>query len=27
MGTRSWLVNYATKEAGGYVDFDYYKVK
>lgn len=25
MGTRSWLVNYATKEAGGYVDFDYYK--
>ena len=27
MGTRSWLVNYATKEAGGYVDFDYYTVK
>ena len=25
MGTRTWLVNYATGEAGGYVDFDYYK--
>ena len=25
MGTRSWLVSYATKEVGGYVDFDYYK--
>lgn len=26
MGTRTWLFNYATKEAGGYVDFDYYKI-
>lgn len=26
MGTRTWLFNYATKEAGGYVDFDYYRV-
>jgi len=26
MGARTWLFNYATKEAGGYVDFDYYKV-
>ena len=26
MGTRSWLFNYATKEAGGYVDFDYYHI-
>lgn len=26
MGARSWLFNYATKEAGGYVDFDYYKI-
>lgn len=26
MGTRTWLTNYATSEAGGYVDFDYYKV-
>lgn len=25
MGTRTWLTNYATSEAGGYVDFDYYK--
>ena len=25
MGTRTWLSSYATKEAGGYVDFDYYK--
>lgn len=25
MGTRTWLVSYATGEAGGYVDFDYYK--
>lgn len=25
MGARTWLTNYATKEAGGYVDFDYYK--
>ena len=27
MGTRSWLFHYATKEAGGFADFDYYKVK
>ncbi len=27
MGARSWLFNYSTKEAGGYVDFDYYKIK
>lgn len=26
MGARTWLFNYATKEAGGYVDFDYYKI-
>ncbi|MCI9411691.1 MAG: family 43 glycosylhydrolase [Eubacterium sp.] len=26
MGTRTFLFNYATKEAGGYVDFDYYKI-
>lgn len=26
MGTRTWLFNYATKEAGGYADFDYYLV-
>lgn len=26
MGTRTWLFNYATKEAGGFVDFDYYKI-
>lgn len=26
MGTRTWLFNYATKEDGGYVDFDYYKI-
>ena len=26
MGTRTWLTNYATSEAGGYVDFDYYKI-
>ena len=26
MGTRTWLFNYATKETGGYVDFDYYRV-
>ncbi len=26
MGTRSWLFCYATKEAGGYAEFDYYKV-
>lgn len=26
MGTRTWLFNYATKEAGGYADFDYYRV-
>lgn len=26
MGTRSWLFTYATKEAGGYADFDYYLV-
>lgn len=26
MGTRSWLFCYATKEAGGYADFDYYLV-
>lgn len=26
MGTRTWLFNYATIEAGGYVDFDYYRV-
>ncbi len=26
MGTRSWLFAYATKEAGGYADFDYYLV-
>ena len=26
MGARSWLFNYATQEAGGYVDFDYYKI-
>lgn len=26
MGTRTWLFNYATEEAGGYVDFDYYHV-
>lgn len=26
MGTRSWLFCYATKEAGGYADFDYYMV-
>ncbi len=25
MGARTWLTSYATKEAGGYVDFDYYK--
>lgn len=25
MGTRTWLTSYATQEAGGYVDFDYYK--
>lgn len=25
MGTRSWLISYATKETGGYVDFDYYR--
>ncbi|MDE6636435.1 MAG: glycoside hydrolase family 43, partial [Lachnospiraceae bacterium] len=25
MGTRTWLAGYATQEAGGYVDFDYYK--
>lgn len=24
MGTRTWLFNYATKKAGGHVDFDYY---
>lgn len=26
MGARTWLFNYATQEAGGYVDFDYYKI-
>ena len=26
MGTRSWLFCYATKEAGGYADFDYYLI-
>jgi len=26
MGTRSWLYCYATKETGGYAEFDYYKV-
>lgn len=26
MGTRSWLFHYATKETGGYVDFDYYLI-
>jgi len=26
MGTRTWLFTYATKEAGGYADFDYYLV-
>lgn len=26
MGTRSWLFCYATEEAGGYAEFDYYKV-
>lgn len=26
MGTRTWLYNYATGEAGGYVDFDYYHI-
>ncbi len=26
MGARTWLSNYATTEAGGYVDFDYYKI-
>ena len=25
MGARTWLSNYATSSAGGYVDFDYYK--
>ena len=25
MGARSWLSYYATQEAGGHVDFDYYK--
>lgn len=25
MGSRTWLSSYATSEAGGYVDFDYYK--
>ncbi len=27
MGTRSWLFCYATKEAGGYAEFDYYKIR
>lgn len=27
MGARTWLFNYATQEAGGYVDFDYYKIE
>ena len=27
MGTRSFLFCYATKEAGGYAEFDYYKVR
>ncbi len=26
MGYRTYLYNYATKETGGYVDFDYYKI-
>ena len=26
MGARTWLSNYATTEAGGSVDFDYYKI-
>lgn len=26
MGYRTYLYNYATKEVGGYVDFDYYKI-
>ena len=26
MGTRSFLFCYATEKAGGYADFDYYKV-
>lgn len=26
MGTRTWLFNYATKQIGGSVDFDYYKI-
>lgn len=26
MGCRFWLFNYATKEAGGFADFDYYHV-
>lgn len=26
MGYRTYLYNYATKEIGGYVDFDYYKI-
>jgi beta-xylosidase len=26
MGARVWLFNYATLEAGGFVDFDYYKI-
>ncbi|MCH5272189.1 MAG: glycoside hydrolase 43 family protein [Lachnospiraceae bacterium] len=27
MGTRSWLFCYATEEAGGYADFDYYSIR
>ena len=26
MGARTWLTSYATRNAGGYADFDYYKV-
>ena len=27
MGTRTWLFTYATKEAGGYADFDYVRIE
>lgn len=27
MGTRTWLFNYSTQSAGGFVDFDYYRIK